>query len=147
MRNPDSLWYDLIIRIGQQSKCKSRQVGCLLISEDRIIGQGYNGAPEGSGCDECPRGKCKGENVPSGTDLYKAICCHAEPNAIGYCARHGISTRGATIYLPILPCSECAKLIVAAGIVEVVYKDEYADDSLSLLILRNAKINIRKFMI
>jgi dCMP deaminase len=147
MKNPDSLWYDLIMRIGKQSKCQSRQVGCLIVFENRIIGQGYNGAPEGSNCKDCPRPKCNGESKPSGSDLDKAICAHAEQNAIGYCARHGISTRGSTIYLPIFPCSECAKLIVASGIVEVVQNGSYVfnDDRLSFVILKNANITIRKY--
>ena len=148
MKNPDKLWYDLIMRIGEQSKCHSRKVGCLIIFENRIIGQGYNGAPEGSDCSMCPRPKCQGTPTPSGTDLNLAICAHAEPNAIGYCARHGISTRGSTIYLPVMPCFECAKLIIAAGIIELVYGGSYTtNDKYAELILQNAKINIRKFNI
>lgn len=145
MKNPDKLWLDLIIRISEQSKCHGSHVGCLIVYENRIIGQGFNGAPEGSDCKDCPRPKCNGQPLVSGTDLNKAICAHAEANSLGYCARHGISTRGSTIYLTIHPCHECAKLIVAAGIVEVVYNQAYADDALAKLILTNAKINIRKF--
>lgn len=145
MKNPDKLWLDLITRIAEQSKCRSRIVGCLIVFENRIIGQGYNGAPEGSTCEDCPRAKCKGEHKPSGSDLDQAICSHAEANAIGYCARHGISTRGATIYLTVEPCAECAKLIVASGITEVVYNRNYNDNKLYELILKNAKVNIRKF--
>ena len=150
MKNPDLFFHDLIQRIGEQSKCTGRHVGCLIVLEDHILGQGYNGAPIGSNCDNCPRPRCHNDSnckVPSGTDLHLALCVHAESNAIGFCARHGISTRNSTIYLSCFPCSECAKLIVAAGVKEVVYKDQYTDDKLSTLILENAKINIRKFII
>jgi len=148
MKNPDKLWYDLIMRIGEQSKCQSRKVGCLIVNENRIIGQGYNGAPEGSDCDNCPRPKCRGKNVPSGTDLNQALCAHAEANAIGYCARHGISTRGSTIYLPVMPCLECAKLLIAAGIKEVVFEKSYSSsDIYTNLVLSNAKVTTRKFTI
>lgn len=149
MKNPDLFFHDLILRIGEQSKCKGRHVGCLIVLEDHILGQGYNSAPIGSDCKDCPRPKCSGIKSASGVDLNLAICAHAEANAIGFCARHGISTRNTTIYLPCFPCSECAKLIVAAGIKEVVYDKAYssASDNLSRLILENAKINIRKFII
>lgn len=149
MKNPDKFFYDLIMRIGQQSKCKGRQVGCLLVRDEHIIGQGYNGAPIGTSCEDCPRPRCKGMDAPVGASLDQAICAHAEANGIGFCARHGISTLGATVYLPIFPCTECAKLIVAAGIKEVVYEHGYTEtnDRWANFILTNAKISIRKFQL
>lgn len=150
MKNPDRLWLDICYRFSDQSKCKSRHVGCLIVHEDRVIGQGYNGAPEGSSCEDCPRPKCRGETTEStgtGSNLDLAICAHAEANAIGYCARHGISTRGAILYCTTLPCSECAKLIVAAGIKEVVYDTTYPHDAFSKTVLGNAGLVIRNFQI
>lgn len=144
MKNSDKLFYDLCVRFAEQSQCKGRHVGCVLVYENKVIGQGYNGAPEGSDCSICPRERCKTGKTPSGTDLNKALCVHSEANAIGYCARHGISTRGATIYITTSPCSECSKLIVAAGIKEVVYQDVYPDD-LSFIILKNANILVRGY--
>jgi len=125
MRDPNKLWRDITYRFAEQSKCRTRKVGCIIVSKDqRLIGQGYNGAPSGSSCDDCPR--CNSSHVPkSGTALHKAICAHAEANAIGYAARKGIALDGCTLYCTTRPCSECAKLIVASGIRGVVYYEDY----------------------
>lgn len=147
MKNPDKLWFDICYRYAEQSKCMSRHVGSVIVYEDRLIGQGYNGAPEGSCTFECTRSKCRqsSSDFKTGSELDKAMCTHSEANAIGYCARHGVQTRGSTIYCTTFPCSYCAGLIVAAGIKEVVYDKEYVNDDLVKLIFKNAKIKIRKF--
>jgi len=145
MKNPDKLWFDIAYRFSEQSRCKSRKVGCVIVYENRLIGQGWNSAPEGSTTDDCPRERCRNPlNSVSGTDLSYAICCHAEASAIGYCARHGISSRGASVYVTHKPCAECSKLLVAAGIKEVVYDQDY-NSPLTDMILNNAKITLRKF--
>jgi len=143
MRNPDKLFYDLSYRFADQSKCQTRHVGCVIVSENRVIGQGYNSAPEGSDCGDCPR--CMNGKPESGKDLEKAICTHSEANAIGYCARHGISTRNSKLYCTTMPCMECAKLIVAAGIIEVIYDKTYSHIELTKKILYNANIKVRQF--
>lgn len=126
MKNPFALWSDITKRFAEQSKCQSRKVGCILVSPDgRMIGQGYNGAPRGSSCDDCDRCNKAGGNPESGKDLSLALCAHAEANAIGYAARKGIALEGCTLYCTTRPCLECAKLIVAAGIIEVVYLESY----------------------
>lgn len=126
MRDPENLWRDVAYRFARQSKCRSRQVGCVLVSpEQRLIGQGFNGAPCGSSCETCPR--CQGPDRPSsGQSLEKAICAHAEANAIGYAARSGVALSGSHLYCTTRPCLECAKLIVAAGIKAVFYFEPYA---------------------
>lgn len=142
MRDPDSLWKDLVDRYAQQSKCQSRRVGAILVdAKNHCFGQGYNSAPFGSKTDDCPRcnAGCK-----SGEKLEQAICSHAEANAIGNAARAGRSCDGATLYCTTYPCSECAKLIVAAGIVEVVYRDWY-DSPISAEIFSKANVNVRGF--
>ena len=144
MKHPDMLWFDIVNRFAQQSRCTSRKVGCVIVYEDRLIGQGWNSPPEGSTIRDCPRERCQNQTKPSGSDLTQAICCHAEASSLGYCARHGISTRGAKIYLSCHPCTECAKLIVAAGIVEVIYSQPY-NNPLAILILKNANIKTREF--
>ena len=107
--------------------------------------QGFNGAPKGSTTAECPRGKCRGLGGESGKELHNAICAHAEVNLIGLCAKRGISSDGCVLYCTSHPCSECAKLIVSAGIIEVVYNEEYPDP-LAALIFKNAGIPTRKFI-
>lgn len=125
MQNPEELWYDIAYRFARQSKCRTRKVGCIIVTPDeRLVGQGYNSAPKGSCCDACPR--CAGSTLPrSGESLDLAICTHAEANALGYAARKGIAVEGCTIYCTTRPCLECAKLIVAAGIARVVYFEGY----------------------
>lgn len=148
MKNPDKLWYDICYRYAEQSKCKSRHVGCVIVFEDRVIGQGYNGAPEGSKTDDCKREKCCNKDCTmykTGSSLDKAICTHSEANAIGYCARHGVQTRGAYIYCTTFPCAYCAGLIVAAGLKAVIYDKCYVDDDAVKLIFKNANIKYRKF--
>lgn len=145
MKNPDQLWLDICNRYKQQSKCRSRQVGCIIVKDDHQIMQGWNGAPYGSSCDDCKRPRCHCSTINSGIDLERAICAHSEANAIGYCARHGISTLGATLYCTSFPCSECAKLIIAAGIKEVVYFDTYPHLDISMKFFNNGGVKVRNF--
>ena len=87
------------------------------------ISTGYNGTPRGvTNCFEggCPR--CS-SNAPSGTGLGDCICSHAEENSITQAAYHGISTKGATIYVTLSPCLTCAKMIINAGIETVYIRD------------------------
>lgn len=142
MKNPDQLWMDIADRFGEQSKCKSRQVGAILVLEGRLFSQGWNGAPRGSTTESCLR--CSSCHHQSGKDLDKALCSHAEANAIANAARAGRSTIGSTIYCTTYPCAECAKLIVGAGIVEVVYEEQY-DSPLSRIIFENAQLKVRQF--
>lgn len=151
MKNPMSLWHDIAYRFAEQSKCQTRKVGCIIVTPDqRLIGQGYNGAPAGSDCSNCRRctrsvakGGKPSKKPRSGTNLEAALCAHAEANAIGYAARSGIRTRDCTLYVTTRPCSECAKLIVAAGITEVVYFEDYARDDDAIQILERGLVRVK----
>jgi dCMP deaminase len=115
---------------AENSYCKRRQVGALLIKDKMIISDGYNGTPSGF------------ENVCE-DDSYKTkpYVLHAEANAITKVARSYNSSTGATLYVTASPCIECAKLIIQAGIVRVVYGEPYhMEDGLELL--RRAGIEI-----
>lgn len=143
MKDPDQLYFDLVKRYGEQSKCSSRQVGAILVdSMGHVFGQGFNSAPHGSKTAECPR--CEKKQYASGTAMDLAICCHAESNCLGNAARAGRSTDGATIYCTTYPCAECAKLIVAAGIKTVVFDKPY-NSPLTASIFQNADIFVRRF--
>ena len=147
MKNPDLLWLDVCKRFSEQSQCKSRHVGCILIKNGHLIGQGWNGAAEGSSCASCTRKKCLGLTTVSGEDMESAICCHSEMNCIGYCARFGIATEGAVLYCTVFPCSECAKLLIACGIKEIVYNEEYPHMAMANKYFENGKVKVRKFNI
>lgn len=88
---------------------------------------GYNGAPRG--LPHCLDVGCirDQENIPSGKQTEKCMAVHSEINTITQAALHGVSTNGTTLYCTHQPCSSCAKVIINAGIIEVVYEKEYPD--------------------
>ncbi len=117
---------------AKNSYCKRRQVGALLVKDNMIISDGYNGTPSGF------ENVCEDE-----TGVTKPYVLHAEANAISKVAKSGNSSDGATLYITASPCMECAKLIVQAGIRRVVYRDEYRlTDGVDLL--RRAGISVEK---
>lgn len=99
---------------SENSYCKRRQVGALLVKDKMIISDGYNGTPSGF------ENVCEDEN-----NVTKPYVLHAEANAITKVARSNNSSEGATLYVTSSPCIECAKLIIQAGIRRVVYADSY----------------------
>ncbi|MDR2929036.1 MAG: dCMP deaminase family protein [Cytophagaceae bacterium] len=107
---------------AQNSYCKRRQVGALLVKNKMIISDGYNGTPSGF------ENNCEENNVT------KPYVLHAEANAITKVARSNNSSEGATLYVTSSPCIECAKLIIQAGIVRVVFSENYRiEDGINLL--------------
>ena len=119
-------------------------VGALIVLDRRIISTGYNGTPRGLlNCNEggCPR--CN-ELVPGGTRLDDCLCSHGEENAITQAAYHGVSLRGATIYTTFSPCLQCTKLIINAGLIEVVYNTDYPLGDTSRELLREAGVKVRR---
>lgn len=108
---------------AENSYCKRRQVGAILVKDKMIISDGYNGTPAGF------ENVCEDEN-----NLTKPYVLHAEANAITKVAASSNSSRGATIYITTAPCIECAKLIIQSGIKRVVYSENYrVMDGLDLL--------------
>ena len=115
---------------AENSYCKRRKVGALLVKEKLIISDGYNGTPSGF------ENVCEDEQ-----DTTKPYVLHAEANAITKVARSNNSSEGATLYVPSSPCIECAKLIIQAGIKRVVYADVYRlSDGVDLL--KRAEIDL-----
>lgn len=108
---------------AENSYCKRRQVGALVVKDKMIISDGYNGTPSGF------------ENICE--DEYgvtKPYVLHAEANAITKLARSGNNSEGSTLYVTASPCIECAKLIIQAGIRRVVYAEKYRlTDGIDLL--------------
>ena len=103
---------------AENSYCKRRQVGALVVKNKMIISDGYNGTPSGF------ENVCEDE-----AGVTKPYVLHAEANAILKVAASTQSCAGATLYITMSPCRECSKLIHQAGIVRVVYKDSYRDTS------------------
>lgn len=115
---------------AENSYCKRRQVGCLLVKNKMIISDGYNGTPTGFEND------CETEDNRS-----KAYVLHAEANAITKVAMSSNSSEGSTLYVTDSPCIECAKLIIQAGIKRVVYSRAYRlTDGIDLLKRANIEV-------
>ena len=101
---------------GNLSYCERRKVGALIVKDRMIISDGYNGTPTGM------------ENICEDEENYtKWYVLHAEANAIMKVASSTQSCSGATLYVTLSPCKDCSKLIYQAGIVRVVYIDQYKD--------------------
>jgi dCMP deaminase len=108
---------------AENSYCKRRKVGALVVKDKMIISDGYNGTPSGF------ENVCEDEN-----NLTKPYVLHAEANAITKLARSNNNSEGATLYVTASPCIECAKLVIQAGIKRVVYGETYRlDDGIRLL--------------
>lgn len=111
--------------LAKRSTCLRLQIGALLTLEGRPLSWGYNGAP--SKVSHCDATNCTPEKPCTRT-------LHAESNAISWAARKGIATEGSVLYTTHSPCQPCAKLILNAGIISVIYDIPYRDsEGLALL--------------
>lgn len=129
--------------VAGRATCLRRQVGAVIIRDRRILTTGYNGVP--SGIVHCEVTGCLREqlNVPSGERHELCRGLHAEQNAIIQAAYSGVSIKGASIYITHFPCVVCAKMIINAGISEVIY-GKYYPDTLSEQLLAAAGMRIRQ---
>ncbi len=116
---------------AENSYCKRRQVGALIVKDKSIISDGYNGTPSGF------------ENICEDEDgRTKPYVLHAEANAITKVAKSSNSSDGATLYVTASPCIECAKLIIQSGIRRVVYSELYrCSDGIELLEKAGIKVD------
>jgi dCMP deaminase len=137
---------------SQNSSANRLKVGAIIVKDNQIISDGFNGTPSGfdnvceitehidkSKCLYCSQEHCEGcRNIRL---VSKPEVLHAESNAITKCARCGNASNGATIYITHSPCIECAKLIIQSGIKRVVYHDMYrSDDGIKLLMKANIEV-------
>jgi len=130
--------------VASRSNCIKRKVGSIIARDRRIISTGYNGTPRGvRNCNEggCPR--CAGA-AESGSRLDECLCSHAEENAITQSAYHGVSVRGGSIYTTFCPCLMCTKMIINAGLDEVVYDSHFPLGDVSIALFREAGVKIRQ---
>jgi dCMP deaminase len=140
--------------LAQLGTCDRAKVGTIIIHDGRCVSWGYNGAPPGlphcsennHGWDEPSKrpGALGGSNRKTWIEwAIKNHGCrnstHAEANALAFAARQGISTAGAWLFTTVSPCVTCSQLIIAAGITDVFYLEEYRDPS-GIILLDAAKI-------
>jgi dCMP deaminase len=130
--------------VSQRTTCPRRAVGAVLVKDNHVLTTGYNGAPKGfphpieTGCIREELG------IPSGEYSDVCPCLHAEQNAILQAALFGVSVKDATLYCTTQPCTQCARMVVNAGIRRVVFQDEYAD-MLSMGLLTTGGVSLSKW--
>ena len=134
MDRPSWLEYfkQIVTVTATRSPCERLQVGCLLVKDNRIIAQGYNGFLPG-----CPHHSIVKDN-------HEQATVHAEQNAITDCAKRGVSCDNSTAYITHYPCYNCMKLMVSSGIKEIKYIEDYKNDSLVEKLAIETNINIIK---
>lgn len=148
-KDPRPCWDEYFMEIAhvvaKRSNCCRRSVGAVIVRDHHFLSAGYNGTPKkvkncfDGGCPRC------GGKAESGTHLDECMCTHAEQNAICQAACYGVVIEGSTIYVTISPCLTCAKLIINAGIREVIYGGDYAFSDAVKKLFREAKVKYRKF--
>ena len=124
---------------SEMSNAVRKKVGAVIAREGRILASGYNGQPRK--LDNC----CEYINA-SGQLATKDTVVHAELNAILFCAKYGIMTDGADLYVTMCPCQKCASALIQAGIKHVYYLDDYRDMS-AIELLNEAGIEINRIIL
>ena len=138
----DEYFQEICQVVAKRSTCLRRQVGAILVRDKRILTTGYNGAPRGlRHCAEL--GGCYREQmgVPSGQRHELCRALHAEQNAIIQAAVHGIQVTGSVLYVTTFPCSLCAKMLINAGVIRVIYRGDYPDE-LALEMFEEAGVEV-----
>lgn len=143
----DELFMEMAYILTKRSSCLNNQVGAVLVTmENDVISTGYNGSPAKlpncSDIGSCPRKQ--DPNYESGKNLHLCNAVHAEINAILLAAKNGHSTKGAKLYCTHQPCKECAKQIINAGIVEVIFDQVYPNNDESIRIMQHAEVRVKQ---
>jgi len=139
----DEYFMEVAKLVSKRSTCLRRNVGAVLVKDKRILATGYNGSPRGlKHCLDigCIRQKL---NIPSGQRHELCRALHAEQNALIQASLYGVSVAGSTLYATNQPCIICAKMLINAGIKEIVARDGYPD-KMAMDFLQEAKIKVRK---
>ena len=121
---------EIVLATLKRSPCERLKVGCLLVLDNRIISQGYNGFLPG-----CPHTSIIRNN-------HEQATVHAEQNAICDCAKRGVSCNGAVAYISHFPCLICARLLLASGITKIFYVYDYKNDLLVDIFCKEKNVEI-----
>lgn len=128
------------IASSEMSVATRKRVGAVIAREGRILASGYNGQPRK--LDNC----CEYINPSTGELTTKDTVVHAELNAILFCAKYGLSTDGADLYITMCPCQKCASAIIQAGIKHIYYMDEYRDMT-AIEMLKSVGIEVERILL
>jgi len=141
----DQYFMEIAKTASKRASCfRGKKVGAVLVKERQILSTGYNGAPKGvKNCLDL--GNCLREQkkLPSGERLEVCRATHAEQNAVAQAAYQGASSKGASLYTTHFPCVLCAKLLINAGIREIVFLEDEKDGQ-SRAILDEAGVRVRR---
>jgi dCMP deaminase len=121
---------EIVCATSRRSPCHRLQVGCILVKDNRIISQGYNGFLPG-----CPHRSIV-------RDGHEQATVHAEQNALCDCAKRGVSSDGSTAYITHYPCVICTRLLLASGISNIYYINDYKNDELVELLCKQKGVNL-----
>ena len=141
----DEYFMEITKVVAKRSTCLSRQVGAIIVKDRTILSTGYNGAPKG--LTHCEKTGClrRQMGIPSGQRHELCRGLHAEQNAIIQAAWHGVSIKGGTVYCTNQPCVICAKMMINAGILRVVFDGAYPDDLAANMLIESG-LEICKFV-
>tara|TARA_Y100000591_G_C21828391_1_gene698071 strand:+ start:223 stop:630 length:408 start_codon:yes stop_codon:yes gene_type:complete len=128
----DEYFKKIVLATRERSACERLQVGCLLVKDNRIISQGYNGFLPG-----CP-------HISKVRNNHEQATVHAEQNALCDCAKRGVSCMDATAYVTHYPCIICCRLLLASGIKEIKYINDYKNDELVSYFCDQAKVKVKR---
>ena len=140
----DEYFMSLARLAATRSTCLRRHVGAVIVKDRMVLSTGYNDTPRGlrncgdGGCARCA------SDAAAGTGLDTCLCLHAEQNAIIQAAYHGVAIAGGAIYCTHQPCLTCAKMVVNAGLVRIVYAAPYPDRVAEQL-LQDASVELVRF--
>jgi len=131
---PDwNTYFKEIVKVtSTRSPCDRLKVGCILVKDNRIISQGYNGFLPGC------------SHVSVVRDNHEQATIHAEQNALCDCAKRGVSCDGSIAYITHYPCLICTRLLIAAGIKEIKYIEDYKNDELVEYFTKQKNIETQK---
>ena len=130
--NWNEYFKEIVQVTAKRSPCERLQVGCLLIKDNRIISQGYNGFLPG----------CEHKSIVR--DGHEQATVHAEQNALCDCAKRGVNCAGATAFVTHYPCVICTRLMLASGISNIQYINDYKNDDLVIEFCNQMNVSINK---
>jgi dCMP deaminase len=130
----DDYFKEIVLATKKRSACERLQVGCLLVKDNRIISQGYNGFLPG-----CPHESVVRNN-------HEQATVHAEQNALCDCAKRGVSCDGSTAYITHYPCIICTRLLLASGIKKIKYLEDYKNDELVKVFTDELNVSVEKLI-
>lgn len=140
----DTYFMEIAQLVKTRATCPRRSVGAVIVRDKRILATGYNGAPRGLA--HCPQGG-PDHDWPQG--CMRAGHCiralHAEQNAILQAAMIGVACEGSTIYVTCQPCHNCAKMIINAGIVKLIFEGDYPDD-FAIELFRESGLEVNRYV-